>query len=160
MDYLQSKGSESKRGSKNPMYGKRWSVEARKKKSEAMMGGKHHSWKGGRINQGAGYIMVRLYPDDFFYPMTMKNGYVLEHRLVMAKHLNRRLLPWEIVHHKNGQKDDNRIENLKLLPTAQYHLADNVTKALVRNLEKRVTLLEAENILLREQVKEFQGGRI
>ena len=46
-------------------------------------------WKGGRTENGAGYIWLKLQPDDFFYPMANKNNYVLEHRLVMAKHLGR-----------------------------------------------------------------------
>lgn len=66
------------------------------------------------IKDKMGYVLVRLQPDDFFYLMVGKDGYVREHRLVMAKHLGRCLHLWEIVHHKNKIRHDNRFENLQL----------------------------------------------
>lgn len=63
---------------------------------------------------GVGYINIKLQPNDFFYPMANKDGYILEHRLVMAQHLGRCLHFWETVYRRNGNKEDNRIENLRL----------------------------------------------
>jgi hypothetical protein len=61
-----------------------------------------------------GYQQVRLRPGDPFMSMARSGGYVMKHRLVMARHLGRPLERDEFVHHRNGVRNDNRIENLEL----------------------------------------------
>ncbi|MCJ7669582.1 MAG: HNH endonuclease [Dehalococcoidia bacterium] len=87
-----------------------------------------------------GYIMVRIEPIDFFHPMAREDGRVFKHRLIMAKRLNRCLLPWEVVHHKNGIKNDNRIENLELLGGNSKH--NKLLNKEIKRLQKRVQELE------------------
>ena len=84
------------------------------------------------------YKRVRLYGDPFANPKGIKGtrrkysyipamghpnadtkGYIAEHRLIMSEHLGRPLLPKENVHHKNGDRMDNRLENLELWDTSQ-----------------------------------------
>jgi hypothetical protein len=72
---------------------------------------KNGAWKGGRTYHHAGYSMIRM-PE---HPRAKNNGgYVFEHVLVMEEILGRHLLPGETVHHLNGVRDDNRLENLEL----------------------------------------------
>jgi DNA-binding CsgD family transcriptional regulator len=64
--------------------------------------------------QGGAYLAVHLSDDDPLAVMRQASGLVLEHRLVMARHLGRPLLPGETVHHINNDGHDNRLENLQL----------------------------------------------
>jgi hypothetical protein len=72
---------------------------------------KHPCWKGGRLIDTDGYI--RIYAADHF--VIRKGGYHLEHRLVMERYLNRPLEKNECVHHKNHNRQDNRLENLEII---------------------------------------------
>ena len=71
------------------------------------------NWKGGlhvTKASGGGYIK-EMSPE---HPARDGSGYVMQHRLVMEREIGRHLLPTERVHHKNGDRQDNRPENLEL----------------------------------------------
>jgi len=74
-------------------------------------------WNGGQTITKLGYSMT-LAPN---HPFVNKMRYVMTHRLVMEKHLGRYLQPHEIVHHKDGNKLNNNIENLELLEGQSEH---------------------------------------
>ena len=93
----------------------RFSLETRKKMSLARKGkfglDKHPNWTGGKSISKAGYMRINL----------GDNHRVYEHRLNMERHLGRPLLSREVVHHVNGIKTDNRIENLELMESQAKH---------------------------------------
>ena len=110
-----------------------------------------------KIVRDDGYIGIwKTAVEPEFKCMTTNQGYVLEHRLVMARLLGRPLESWEVVHHKGTKyptgsmkdKGDNREENLELLPSQAAHmpsiLAQKRIKQLETELSELLTIIDSE----------------
>lgn len=109
---------------------------------------RHPSSEGNKTITRAGYVLVNIYSNHPYFSMatcrTELRGVVLEHRLVMAKHLGRSLTKYEFVHHINENKADNGIENLALV--------DKHTHSLITKMETEIENLKRENESLRRQI--------
>ena len=115
--------------------------------------------KPGKHRNAYGYILVAISADDTYASMRQKNGSVFEHRIVMARYLGRPLTPTEKVHHKNGIRDDNRIENLELVSLANNKLYTDL--CLNCSLRKEIRLLRWQIAELKEALQyklNFIGG--
>lgn len=77
-------------------------------RKNTLKGEKHWAYKGGRFKIGEGYIELRYWKDG-------KPIRILEHRKIMEEYLKRKLSKNELIHHKNGIKSDNRIDNLQIV---------------------------------------------
>ncbi len=112
---------ETKEKIRQAQIGRKASEETKQKMSESsphLSGEKHPNWKGGIRYTIKGYILIYM-PE---HPFSSKKGYVLEHRLIVEKEINRYLTKDEVVHHINGIKNDNRLENLMLFSNSVEHL--------------------------------------
>ena len=96
---------------------KQLGIQIRPHREATKRGAENGSWKGGRVDRD-GYVHIRVSQGHPMYP-----GYILEHHLVMEQHLGRCLRSGEVVHHRNKNKKDNRLENLHLFSSNGDHLA-------------------------------------
>lgn len=123
---------------------------------EHLIGCTPHNFVGRKL-MATGYVRVTLQRDHPFYIMGDSKRFTFEHRVVMAEHIGRPLEKWEVVHHINHIKHDNRIENLQLMPCQAYHQGETVGHT-------HLLKMKAENEKLKARVAELEaalraGGR-
>lgn len=102
-------------------------------------GSQASNWKGGRYKNKEGYILIWD---------SEKKRYVPEHRAFMEQYLGRKLSKEEDVHHKNGIKDDNRIDNLAVVNKSLHtliHEQENPNKH-IRKESKKCAFPECETL--------------
>jgi len=92
-------------------------VDMRGRHGNHARGANNARWNNGRMRTSGGYIAVRV-PDD--HHLRQAHGYAYEHDIVAEQTLGRRLAKGEVVHHKNGQRDDNRPENLEVATRSDH----------------------------------------
>lgn len=93
----------------------------------APRGAQHHSWKGTEsrfLNNG-------------YWMLWLGGARVYEHRLIMERHIGRALTRQEFVHHINGDRRDNRLENLQLMTIAEHNGIHKTGKAWGNGLRGR-----------------------
>lgn len=87
-------------------------------------GAGHHRWRAGGSVASTGYVKLRV---GRGHPLADPNGYAYEHLVVWCAAGNPRPPRGWIIHHRNGNKTDNRLENLEAMPRGQHsaeHLAE------------------------------------
>lgn len=111
---------------------------------------RHTSYINGKSHNAAGYILIFIGKGK---PGTTKTGYAYEHRVVMEKILGRPLDSDEVVHHINGDKADNRPENLCVTRRGPHRSLHTGMKSLTLSKVSRVLELASKGLLIEEIAK-------
>lgn len=84
-------------------------------------GSHHYRWNAGRMLSEQGYVKIRVGIGD---PLADRNGYAYEHKVVLAA-AGIVVTSGAVVHHRNGDRTDNRLENLEVLPRGDHNSLHN-----------------------------------
>ena len=93
--------------------------------NKQVRGQKNYRWNNGRLIASTGYVLVRV-PDG--HPFRHVNGYAFEHLVVLCEVLGADALKGKIVHHINGDKTDNRVENLRAMTRGEHNAEHLMTR--------------------------------
>lgn len=104
-------------------------------RSEANKGVHSGNWKGGMKITPGGYRQV-LCPD---HPRADRHGYVMEHIVVWEKHTNVPVPDDCCIHHLNGKKTDNRIQNLCMMKKSAHTAFHNTGRELSAETKKKIS---------------------
>ncbi len=120
-----------------------------------MRGNNSPSWKGGhKYIDEQGYVRVGLSKHE----NNGKKGYIKEHRLVMENHLGRKLKSNEVVHHINGKRDDNKIENLELFNQGKHISLHHKGKKVSDLTRKKLSKAHKGKKLTKEHRRKISEG--
>ncbi len=106
---------------------KGWKVDKEITKNWGRVGKDNARWKGGRWKENNGYIVVNI----------GRNKKRREHSVVMENYLGRKLEPIELIHHIDGNKSNNNIENLFLCSKSKHATLHKDMEKIVLDLFKR-----------------------
>ena len=98
----------------------------------------NYAWKGGRVKDGHGYIHILVAPEA-----RKGHRYQPEHRLVWEA-ANGPIPEGFVIHHVNGIKDDNRVENLEAMPRKKHNHRHDEHDKRILELEDEVRRLKAQ----------------
>lgn len=103
-----------------------WTEASRVTYNEKMSGPKNPAWKGGvtYIQKKGNYAAIKyVRAPEWARPMARKDGYIMEHRLLMAQRIGRLMTRTEVVHHLDHDPTNNDPTNLELWPSNGSHKA-------------------------------------
>ena len=96
--------------------------DGRGKHGNHVKGEKHHRWNTSRLISSHGYVKVRVGTE---HPLADPNGYAYEHLLVWVSTGKTLPAPGELLHHRNENRRDNRLDNLALMPRPDHNRHHN-----------------------------------
>lgn len=141
-------------------------IESANRKETARAGSQNNLWKGGVMKSDKGYKLLRM-PEHH----RAKSGYVFEHIYVFEKETGIKVPHGCCIHHLNGIKDDNRIENLCLMThsahTAMHHLGSKRTEETKQKISEKAKQRyknhkshpRYKSVDIRQMISEVEAGQ-